>query len=181
MSLTNKQQVLQAMYETEGLASRIAKAVPAIPKDSVRHILNELKNEGLIRKDRASGTWGLNKQGLAASEALQGFKPVAPVPVVKEAADAVVEPEGVDLPNDLEVEVAPLVFKFEAEGDTVYIQGETEDAAWGVFNEYLGVPRELVTISQVDALPEGEELLNAPDEGIAHLDAYDGGDADSDE
>lgn len=52
------------------------------------------------------------------------------------------------------------IWKCEAEGDTVYIEAATEDAAYNYMADKIGrVPRRMITFSQVDAIPEDEVLL----------------------
>ena len=53
------------------------------------------------------------------------------------------------------------VFKIEAQGDTVYVQAVDEDKARAELAEKMGpIPLELLTMTEVPELPEGEELLN---------------------
>jgi len=59
------------------------------------------------------------------------------------------------------------VFKFEAkEGDrvldTLYVQGETVDAARQTFKDrgFDDMPDDMLTVTEVEGIPEGEELLN---------------------
>ena len=53
-----------------------------------------------------------------------------------------------------------MIHKIEAQGDTVYVEAESEDDAIATLNEKVGpIPRSLLTVSVVDVLPDGEELL----------------------
>ena len=52
------------------------------------------------------------------------------------------------------------IFKVEAEGDTLYIEADSQEAAKQRFTDFMGdVPESLLTWSAVEALPDGEELL----------------------
>lgn len=52
------------------------------------------------------------------------------------------------------------IWKFAAQGDQLYIKGETEELARAKFREHFGdVPESMLEITEVDAVPEGEELL----------------------
>ena len=52
------------------------------------------------------------------------------------------------------------IFKCEAEGDTVYIEATTQAAAQGRLHEVMGpIPANLLTWTEVTALPEGEVFL----------------------
>jgi len=52
------------------------------------------------------------------------------------------------------------IFKIEAEGDTVYVHAYDRNEAKDRLFEIIGdIPEYLLTISEVDALPEGEEFL----------------------
>lgn len=52
------------------------------------------------------------------------------------------------------------IFRFEAEGDTVYIGAETEEKASEKMVKVFGfIPEELVTVTEVKKLPKGETLL----------------------
>jgi len=51
-----------------------------------------------------------------------------------------------------------LIFKVEAEGDELYITAPDEDAAYAAFKEKIGeAPREVLTFTVVDSIPEGQE------------------------
>ena len=53
-----------------------------------------------------------------------------------------------------------MIHKIEAQGDTVYVEAESEDGAVAVLHEKIGlIPRALLTVTVVNALPDGEELL----------------------
>ena len=53
-----------------------------------------------------------------------------------------------------------VIFKCDAQGDTVYIEAVSEQEAEQILFKKLGrVPRRLLRWSQVEDLPEGEELL----------------------
>ena len=53
-----------------------------------------------------------------------------------------------------------LTWKVEAQGDTIYIQAPTFDDAELKFIEAFGrVPKKLVTWTQIDSIPEGEEAI----------------------
>jgi hypothetical protein len=55
------------------------------------------------------------------------------------------------------------IFKAEAEGDTIYVEAEDLDLAKNKFTAVMGeMPEGLVTWSEVDSLPEGEELMAEP-------------------
>jgi hypothetical protein len=52
------------------------------------------------------------------------------------------------------------IFKAEADGDTLYFGAETLEQAEGKLTETWGpIPESMVTWTEVDVLPEGEELL----------------------
>jgi len=52
------------------------------------------------------------------------------------------------------------IYKIEAEGDTVYVQGETIGAAERKFENAFGfIPKKLVTWTKVDELPADEEFV----------------------
>lgn len=52
------------------------------------------------------------------------------------------------------------IFKIEAEGDTVYVDAESRYAAREYLFQKTGeIPDDLLTFTEVDAIPEGEELL----------------------
>lgn len=52
------------------------------------------------------------------------------------------------------------IFKIDAQGDTVYIQAATEPEAIYKLTSAMGeIPTRLLTITIVDALPDGEEFL----------------------
>jgi hypothetical protein len=52
------------------------------------------------------------------------------------------------------------IFKVEAEGDTMYIQAPDKDSARVRLFKFTGeMPENLLTWSEVDALPKGEEFL----------------------
>ncbi len=52
------------------------------------------------------------------------------------------------------------IYKIEAQGDTVYIQAADEDGAVAALASKLGpIPRSMLTVTLVDALPDGEEFL----------------------
>jgi hypothetical protein len=53
-----------------------------------------------------------------------------------------------------------LTFKVEAQGDTIYIQAPTKADAELKFVEAFGkVPKKLLTWTQIDAIPDGEEAI----------------------
>lgn len=53
-----------------------------------------------------------------------------------------------------------MIFRIEAQGDIVYVEADTADAAADILFEKIGkMPRSLLTITKVDVLPDGEELL----------------------
>lgn len=53
-----------------------------------------------------------------------------------------------------------LIFKFSAMGDTVYVKAQTEAEAMRKFTASMGdVPRSMLAINVVKALPKGEEFL----------------------
>jgi hypothetical protein len=52
------------------------------------------------------------------------------------------------------------IFKAEAEGDTVYLEAENSTEAYNVLVSKLGpIPRSMVTFTEVNALPDDEQLL----------------------
>jgi len=52
------------------------------------------------------------------------------------------------------------IYKVTAEGDNLYIEAETLEAAKAKFTHEMGdVPESLLTWTQVDALPDDEEFL----------------------
>ena len=52
------------------------------------------------------------------------------------------------------------IWKIAAQDDAVYVEAENEADAVSVFRARIGdVPRDMLTVSQVDAVPDGEELL----------------------
>lgn len=56
--------------------------------------------------------------------------------------------------------MAMQIYKVEAEGDTVYVRGETIDEAERKFENAFGfIPKKLVTWTKVDELPQGEEFV----------------------
>jgi hypothetical protein len=53
-----------------------------------------------------------------------------------------------------------MIWKVEAEGDTVYVRGETLDEAERKFNDAFGfIPEQLVTWMIVSDIPDGEEFI----------------------
>lgn len=53
-----------------------------------------------------------------------------------------------------------MIYKIEAQGDTVYVKAETQADALARLTEVMGtIPRSLLSISTVSKLPKGEELL----------------------
>jgi hypothetical protein len=53
-----------------------------------------------------------------------------------------------------------MIWKVEAQGDTVYIEAETLDEAEERFKYAFGyVPKHLVTWTIIEELPEGEETI----------------------
>lgn len=53
-------------------------------------------------------------------------------------------------------------FKFEAEGDTVYVKADDEQAARADFEEHIGpVPTSMLTVTEIQEsdIPEDEEVL----------------------
>lgn len=53
-----------------------------------------------------------------------------------------------------------LIWRIEAEGDTVFVRGETIDQAERKFENAFGfIPKKLVTWTKVDVLPDGEEFI----------------------
>lgn len=53
------------------------------------------------------------------------------------------------------------IFKATAVGDTLYIKAVDEDSAYAILKNTIGdMPRNLITFTEVAALPEGEQLLN---------------------
>ena len=53
-----------------------------------------------------------------------------------------------------------MIFKIDAQGDTVYVQAATEPEAIDKLTAMMGpIPARLLTITVVKALPKGEELL----------------------
>ena len=52
------------------------------------------------------------------------------------------------------------IFKIDAQGDTVFVKADSEKNAIARLTEFMGeIPRSLLTIEVVDALPTGEEFL----------------------
>jgi hypothetical protein len=52
------------------------------------------------------------------------------------------------------------IFKFEAEGDTVYVEGNDFQVASDRFESFMGIlPENILTVTEVSELPEGEEFL----------------------
>lgn len=52
------------------------------------------------------------------------------------------------------------IFKVDAEGDTLYIEAETQvDAALQLTQKVGPIPASMLTWTEVDALPDGEVLL----------------------
>jgi len=53
-----------------------------------------------------------------------------------------------------------MIWKCEAEGDTVYVEADDEGAAYDALTSKLGpIPRRMLKLKQVDTVPKGEELL----------------------
>ena len=51
-------------------------------------------------------------------------------------------------------------FKFEAEGDTVYVKGDSLEDAKRRFAKVFGeIPESFLTITEIEKLPKGETLL----------------------
>lgn len=94
---TIKSQVLGQLLVGGGVASSVAAAIGA-PPDSVRRILNELKNEGLAKKDWTTGLWG------PTTDATDQFEVSYEGDVVDTDTVALTDPE----PTDREVEDAPV-------------------------------------------------------------------------
>lgn len=52
------------------------------------------------------------------------------------------------------------IYKIEAEGDTVYLKADNEQAAKDKLTKLFGwVPESLLTITKVSKLPKGEKFL----------------------
>jgi hypothetical protein len=52
------------------------------------------------------------------------------------------------------------IFKFEAEGDSVYVEAEDIQKAHDRFEKFMGImPDSMLTVTEVPELPEGEEFL----------------------
>ena len=52
------------------------------------------------------------------------------------------------------------IFKFEAEGDSVFIEETNIQSAHQRFEKFMGIlPESMLTVSEVKELPDGEELL----------------------
>lgn len=52
------------------------------------------------------------------------------------------------------------IFKIEAVDDTIYVESDSKNDAIIRLQEMIGpIPEELLTVTQVDELPAGEELL----------------------
>ena len=52
------------------------------------------------------------------------------------------------------------IFKIDAEGDTVYVNADNEKDAKARLHKIVGpMPDDLLTITEVEKLPEGEEFL----------------------
>ena len=53
-----------------------------------------------------------------------------------------------------------MIWKVEAQGDTIYFEETTIDEAEEKFRELFGnVPKKLVTWTEIDKLPDGEETI----------------------
>ena len=53
-----------------------------------------------------------------------------------------------------------MIWKVEAEGDTVFVRGATIDEAEHKFENAFGfIPKKLVTWTEVDDIPDGEEFI----------------------
>ena len=53
-----------------------------------------------------------------------------------------------------------MIYKIESQGDAVYVKAESEEIAKQVlYNAFGKIPAKLLTISVVDKVPKGEELL----------------------
>jgi hypothetical protein len=54
------------------------------------------------------------------------------------------------------------IFKVEAQGDTLYIRANHQSDALRQLEEFSGpIPSSLLTWSEIDKLPKGEELLGS--------------------
>ena len=52
------------------------------------------------------------------------------------------------------------IYRIEAQGDTLYVKAESEEVAIKRMEQFTGpIPRKLLTITTVAALPKGEEFL----------------------
>jgi len=53
-----------------------------------------------------------------------------------------------------------MIYKIEAEGDTIYVEADNRQQALERLTEFCGpIPEQLLTITTVKKLPKGEELL----------------------
>lgn len=52
------------------------------------------------------------------------------------------------------------IYKVEAYGDTLYVQGVSKDEAYDRLTEFTGpIPRGILTWSEIEELPVGEDLI----------------------
>ena len=154
MTKTKKAQVLTLLQRGPELSlAGICKRI-GIPHPSGRRILNELRAEGLVSRGSTHGTW-FARQSRIVEEV---------IPVVDATVDDV-DPLNIegreDAPEETVVVVLPL-FKVEAEGDIVYFEAPSAEDAKNSIVEALGIPPHYLTVTQIDELPEGEELYTLP-------------------
>lgn len=147
---TDKGRVLAAMKKVGGelTTAKIATKAGALHA-STRRVLNELRAEGLVQRGETHGTW------------------VYVPPIVSEPVEVVdtdtVQLEAGPVPAELDVNERRF-FKLEAEGDVVYAEAVDADDAFGQLQSAVSddsdpLPRSIVTITEVEAIPEGAPVV----------------------
>lgn len=118
-----------------------------IPQASMRRILNELRAEGHLLRGDAHGTW--------APTASTSLAPSEDSGAVAQTEDAPVDLEGATMK----------IYRAEAYGDAIYFPAADVDEAQRLVSALYDGDAEaaVITIDEVEALPEGEEFFVFPD------------------
>jgi hypothetical protein len=156
---SDKQRVLKHMMKqtSEQTTAKIATST-GVPHPSARRILNELRAEGHVTRGALHGTW------LSLIEEVAALEAEPTLDDAPEMGDEVLDILDVNARDDAPEPVVA-IYKVECQDDTIYVLAVDEDDAYTKLNAALTtpedpLPRDIVTFTKVDALPEGEELFS---------------------
>lgn len=158
---TDKDRVLDVLVEAgaELTTAKIATRAGCL-HPSTRRILNELRVDGVVRRGAVHGTW-------ITDMIEEEDTPVATeLPVVEgEILDTpIIEPgQGEPVPSIVDVN-ARRTYRLDCEGDTVYVEETDESSAFERLQSAISdtenpLPRNLVTITEVQEIPIGANVL----------------------